>query len=127
MRDGPAPSPYRSTPVFDEHTLPAALRREHRTKQGVWGVIRVLDGELKLTITETGKTQMLSPGAPGVVLPDQPHLVERRCQVKHEYSSSEFSDRLAAPVFVSDFGLATLPRKPENDLYLANLTALGGQ
>ena len=25
-------APYRSTPVFDETTLPAALRREHRTK-----------------------------------------------------------------------------------------------
>lgn len=34
------------TPVFDENTLPAALRREHRTKPGVWGVIRVLDGRL---------------------------------------------------------------------------------
>lgn len=76
MSYGPSPSPYRSTPIFNEHTLPAALRREHRTKQGVWGVIRVLDGELKLTFTQTGKKQMLSPGAPGVVLPDQPHLVE---------------------------------------------------
>ncbi|MHA6770286.1 serpin family protein [Sphingobium ummariense] len=30
--------PYRSTPLFDEATLPAALRSEHRTKAGVWGV-----------------------------------------------------------------------------------------
>jgi tellurite resistance-related uncharacterized protein len=76
MNDTPTPSPYRSTLVFDEATLPAALRREHRTKEGVWGVIRVLDGKLKLTFTETGKTQMLSPGAPGFILPDQPHFVE---------------------------------------------------
>jgi hypothetical protein len=34
--------PYRRTPVFDENTLPAGLRRAHRTKPGVWGVIRVL-------------------------------------------------------------------------------------
>ena len=82
MKDTPTPSPYRSTPVFDEATLPAALRREHRTKLGVWGVIRVLDGELKLTFTETGDTQMLSPGAPGLILPDQPHLVEPQGPVR---------------------------------------------
>lgn len=82
MNDTPTPSPYRSTPVFDEATLPAALRREHRTKLGVWGVIRVLDGELKLTFTETGETQMLSSGAPGLILPDQPHLVEPQGPVR---------------------------------------------
>lgn len=34
------PVPYKSTPVSDENTLPAWLRREHRTKAGVWGSIR---------------------------------------------------------------------------------------
>ena len=27
--------PYRSTPIFDQDTLPAALRRRHDTKEGV--------------------------------------------------------------------------------------------
>ncbi len=40
-------APYRSTAVFDETTLPDSLRREHRTKAGVWGVIRVLEGEAR--------------------------------------------------------------------------------
>jgi hypothetical protein len=35
-----APVPFRRTAVFDENTLPAGLRSEHRTKPGVWGVIR---------------------------------------------------------------------------------------
>ena len=39
--------PYRRTPVFDENTLPAGLRREHRTKPGVWGIIRVFEGRLR--------------------------------------------------------------------------------
>ena len=39
------PVRYKRTAVFDENTLPAGLRREHRTKPGVWGVIRVLDGD----------------------------------------------------------------------------------
>jgi len=30
--------------VFNEATLPAGLRREHRTKAGASGVIRVLEG-----------------------------------------------------------------------------------
>lgn len=43
-----APEPYRSTPVFDENTLPGGLRKEHRTKAGVWGIIRVLEGRLRI-------------------------------------------------------------------------------
>jgi len=69
-------APYRSTPVFDETTLPAALRREHRTKAGVWGVIRVIEGRLSLTLADEGREAILTPGCPGLVLPDQPHHVE---------------------------------------------------
>jgi tellurite resistance-related uncharacterized protein len=90
MNDSHAPFPYRSTPVFDERTLPAALCREHRTKQGVWGVIRVLDGELKLTYVDSGEVQILSPGSPGVVLPDQPHLVEAQGSMRMQV---DFYDR----------------------------------
>jgi len=69
-------TPYRSTPVFDETTLPAALRREHRTKAGVWGVIRMLEGQLKLSLADGGGEIILTPERPGLVLPDQPHRVE---------------------------------------------------
>ena len=68
-------APYRSTPVFDETNLPAALRREHRTKPGVWGVIRVVEGALELRFAGDAPPQRLTPGAPGLVLPDQPHWV----------------------------------------------------
>lgn len=40
--------PYKRTPIFDETTLPAELRREHRTKAGVWGLIRVLEGRRRV-------------------------------------------------------------------------------
>ena len=76
MREGLTPAPYRSSPIFDENSLPTALQREHRTKQGVWGILRALEGRLKLTYSDTGEEQMLAPGAPGLVLPDQPHFVE---------------------------------------------------
>src|SRR3546814_16365027 len=42
--------PYRSTPVFDQDSLPGALRRGHRPKAGPWDVIRVPVGELPLPV-----------------------------------------------------------------------------
>lgn len=66
---------YRPTPVFDEQTLPAALRREHRTKAGVWGMIRVLEGQLKLTCLKPSSELIVSAGASAAVLPGQPHFV----------------------------------------------------
>ncbi len=68
--------PYRSTPIFDEVTLPAALRSEHHTKAGVWGVIRVIEGRLKLTYLDAASEVILTPERPGLVLPEQPHFVE---------------------------------------------------
>ena len=68
--------PYRRTPVFDENTLPAGLRREHRTKPGVWGVIRVLDGQLRYQVLDPASEVVLEPGHPGLVRPDEPHQVE---------------------------------------------------
>ena len=70
-----APVPYRSTPVFDETSLPQALRSEHRTKAGVWGVITILAGEVRLTYAEPASSQILTPERPGLVLPEQTHFV----------------------------------------------------
>ena len=67
--------PYRTTQVFDEASLPAALRRDHRTKVGVWGVIRVLEGEVVFTVLDPPDEQRLTPERPGLILPDQPHFV----------------------------------------------------
>lgn len=67
--------PYRSTPVFDQDSLPAALRNHHATKAGVWGVIRVLEGRLQLTCLDPSSKSILSPENPGVILPQQPHFV----------------------------------------------------
>ncbi len=69
------PKPYKNTPIFDEHTLPTGLRREHRTKIGVWGVIRMLEGRLRYQ-TLGQASIILDRDHPGLVLPDVPHLVE---------------------------------------------------
>ena len=67
--------PYRSTPIFDQDTLPAALRARHDTKAGVWGVIRVLEGRLQLTCLNPLSESVLTSDNPGVVMPQQPHFV----------------------------------------------------
>ncbi|WP_395336867.1 DUF1971 domain-containing protein [Novosphingobium sp. BL-8H] len=67
--------PYRSTPIFDEATIPAALRAEHRTKSGVWGLIKVIEGELNLTDVDPHVQKVLSPRNPGLVEPEQTHFV----------------------------------------------------
>src|SRR5271169_5382938 len=73
--------PYKRTPMFDESTLPAGLRREHRTKPGVWGIIRVLEGRVRYCVLDPASNTIasetiLEPGRPGLVLPDRPHCVE---------------------------------------------------
>lgn len=78
-------APYRSTPIFDERTLPAALRTEHDTKPGVWAVIRVLEGALRFTLVDPRSERVLTPGNPAIVQPRQKHFVTplgaMRCQV----------------------------------------------
>ncbi len=77
-----SPEPYRSTPVWDEHTLPQALRTRHDTKEGVWAVIRVLEGRLTLTYLEPASEIVLDSENPGLVLPGRPHFVEPLGPVK---------------------------------------------
>ncbi len=88
----PTPTkPYKSTAVFDETTLPAGLRREHRTKAGSWGVIRVLEGRLRYQVLDPSSEMILEPGRPGLILPEQPHLVEPLGPVQMQV---EFYDHL---------------------------------
>lgn len=70
------PEPYKRTPVFDQETLPKALRSEHNTKAGVWGVIRVQEGCVRLHYADKTEAIELSPERPGLVQPTQVHWVE---------------------------------------------------
>jgi tellurite resistance-related uncharacterized protein len=68
-------APYKVTPEFDETSLPEGLRRIHTTKAGCWGLIRLSEGRLLLSFPGTGRETVLSPEAPGLVAPGEPHLV----------------------------------------------------
>jgi tellurite resistance-related uncharacterized protein len=68
--------PYRRTPEFDEASVPAALRRAHRTKAGVWGRIAVTAGRLRYRILEPSlEEHELDPEHPGIVEPEVAHEV----------------------------------------------------
>jgi tellurite methyltransferase len=68
--------PYRTSAVFDERTMPAGLRRRHCTKPGVWGVIRVVTGQLRFRVLEGGAESILDCEHPGLAQPGQLHEVE---------------------------------------------------
>jgi tellurite resistance-related uncharacterized protein len=68
---------YKSTPVFNELTIPKALLCEHQTKAGSWGLILVISGKLEYVITAGAEDEVhvLEAGLPGVVEPQTLHYV----------------------------------------------------
>ena len=76
MNAAPVLCLIKRTSVFDENTLPAGLHWKHRTKIGVWGIIRVLDGQPRYQVLDPTSEVFLQRNRPGLVLPDEPHLVE---------------------------------------------------
>jgi tellurite resistance-related uncharacterized protein len=66
---------YRRTPIFDQDTIPAGLRREHRTAAGVWGLITVLEGRLRFRALYPVSETVLTPETPIAVAPQQPHEI----------------------------------------------------
>ena len=69
-------APYKMTPVFDEVSLPLAIRNAHQTKAGVWGLLRVLEGEAVLVFND-GQTQVrVNPDQPAPIPPEAIHHVE---------------------------------------------------
>lgn len=93
----PLPVPYKSTPVFDETTLPRALRQAHKTKAGVWGVIRVLDGSVRLHVEGEATPRQLDAAHPAVVAPTQLHHVELDGAVRLQVDFYDVPPVLAPP------------------------------
>ena len=73
-------APYRRTGDFTEETVPSALRGDHATKEGVWGLIHVEAGRLRYRITDSRRPPseivLTVDGPPGVVEPTILHHVE---------------------------------------------------
>lgn len=67
----------RVTDTWDEQTVPAGLRRAHRVASGVWGRLRVEQGELRFR-ARTGPPidVTLGPGSEQAIPPGVEHEVE---------------------------------------------------
>ncbi|HEY7977242.1 MAG TPA: DUF1971 domain-containing protein [Rhizomicrobium sp.] len=72
--------PYRRTAVFTQDTVPAGLLKAHSTRDGVWALINVLEGELIYRVTDPRRPasqRVLTPHTPpGVIEPTILHAVE---------------------------------------------------
>ncbi len=68
-------APYGSSPIFDEISLPAALRNRHNTKDGTWGLLRVLEGEVELVFIDPPSRQLVTVDNPAPIPPQSPHFV----------------------------------------------------
>jgi tellurite resistance-related uncharacterized protein len=70
-------SAYKKTPIFSQDTVPKGLLKDHNTKEGVWGVIVILEGELEYTILEPEtEVVILNKGLHGVVEPTILHHIK---------------------------------------------------
>ncbi len=77
MKELPADvSAYKRTPEFNGHSIPAGLLKDHNTKEGVWGKIVILKGQLEYTIQEPSVEVLeLTPERFGVVEPTIRHHI----------------------------------------------------
>jgi len=67
----------RTTPDFDEHTVPAGLRSAHRIAEGVWGQLVVLSGALEFVVEdEPGDRRLLHAGDTRIIPPGLVHHVD---------------------------------------------------
>lgn len=69
-------TPYGSSPVFDEHSLPDSLRHKHSTKDGTWGLLRVLEGEVRLVFLDPPSERLVTVDDPAPIPPQSPHFVK---------------------------------------------------
>ena len=57
--------------------MPDGFRQIHRTKDGVWGRVVILHGELQYRILDAPEQEtILDRDRPGVVEPQMPHYVK---------------------------------------------------
>ena len=69
--------PYKKTPEFDEGSVPKGLLKSHSTKEGTWGKIIVLEGQLRYRVNGAEQEEfVLDEERFGVVEPTILHEVK---------------------------------------------------
>ncbi len=72
---------YKQTTQFTEVTVPQGLLNDHATKDGVWGVIHVVQGKLRYVVPGRDVDTVLTPTTRGIIMPTEIHRVEPIGQV----------------------------------------------
>jgi len=73
----------RSTPEFDEATVPAGLLRAHQVAAGVWGLLVVSEGVVEFTFEDDSDTsRVVTAGETQVIPPSRPHHIVVRDPAK---------------------------------------------
>ena len=92
-------TPYAASPVFDEQSLPEKLRKDHQTKEGTWGLLRVLEGEVRLIFTDPHREVLVTPDKPAPIAPMANHYVvplgKMKMQVEFHRSEPVLDDPAA--------------------------------
>jgi tellurite resistance-related uncharacterized protein len=65
----------RRTAEFTAATVPPALTRDHATKAGVWGVLRVTRGRVAYRLADPDQTIEVIAGGSIVIEPEARHAV----------------------------------------------------
>lgn len=67
----------RTTPTFDEASVPPGLLAEHQVAESVWGRLVVHDGELAFVFEdERDEPHRVAAGESMVIAPSRPHHLE---------------------------------------------------
>ena len=76
----------KTTKIFTKNTVPRGLTSRHNTKQGVFGLIHVIEGELKLTVfankneIKQDEIFIVKKGQCAITAPQQWHKVSANSQ-----------------------------------------------
>ena len=60
-------APYKRTPEFDQNSLPDAIRKDHSTKAGTWGLLVVSEGTARLVFHEPRRELRVTPDNPATI------------------------------------------------------------
>lgn len=72
---------YSQSPVFNQSTIPDALRRDHSTKAGIWGQIVVSQGAL-IYLRDDRPAQIVDKAHPATIYPEELHSVQPKGDVE---------------------------------------------
>jgi len=98
----------RSSPEWNEHTIPAGLLRDHRIAAGTWGQITVHHGQLHFTLRTTPELDVIvGPDATQAIPPEIKHVVHPLGPVRfsiHFLSIPRHDSGIEPPPHVNDEG-----------------------